>query len=158
MALSKEKGTVLNKYSIPMVGGKDSRWADNSWLVEHLRHLADTIEKEQPKIYRVGIEMDAQYKVPALMLEYFESREEEKTSVPEMSGDSIEKFAGLCKDLSDIIKGLDNVSDLGDYNKFNQHDKLCEKHGVKRQELNWFLHQFQFGSGDVITALLMSQK
>ncbi len=157
MALSKSKGPVYTTYNIPLVGSKDSRWVDNTWIVEHLRQLADTIEEEQPRIYRVGIDMDAQYKSPALFLECFESREYEKIVTPEWNGDNVQKFTNLCSDLAEILKTLNDVSDLGD-NKFQQHDKLCEKHGVTRQELNWFLHQIQFGSGDVITALMLQQK
>jgi hypothetical protein len=159
MALSKSKGPVYTKYNIPLFGSKDSRWVDNTWIVEHLRQLANTIEEEQPNIYRVGIDMDAQYKSPALFLECFESRESEKIGVPEWRGENVEKFANLCVDLEEVIKELDDVSDLGDYNKFHQHDKLCEKHGVSRQDLNWFLHQFQFGVGpDMLTRLMLSQK
>lgn len=158
MALSKSKGPVFTTYSVPLAGSKDSRWVDNTWIVEHLRQLADTIEEEQPKVYRVGIEIDAQYKSPALFLECFESRDYEKIVVPEWNGENMKKFAALCKDLSEIIKGFDDVSEMGDVNKFNQHDKLCEKYGVTRQELNWFIHQIQFGSGDVITTLMLQQK
>jgi len=44
---------------------------DNSWLVEHLRQLADHIERTQPKIYKIGLDVSTQYGA-SLNIEHFQ--------------------------------------------------------------------------------------
>jgi hypothetical protein len=77
MGLSIEKTTTLIKWSIPLQKGdlpptEINDWDDNSWLVEHLRQLADKIETENPRIINIGMETDCQYKCPKLYLKLYE--------------------------------------------------------------------------------------
>lgn len=77
MALSIEKSTTLTRWEIPLQKGDLSPtqindWDDNSWLVEHLRQLADKIEQENPRVINIGLRTDCQYKCPKLYLELFE--------------------------------------------------------------------------------------
>ena len=74
MALSIEHEPTLDKWSIPLFGQRDEEWKDNTWIVGHLRQLADKIEEEEPKIYTVSIELDAQYKIPFLTIRSFKKR------------------------------------------------------------------------------------
>jgi hypothetical protein len=61
MALSIEKGYALTKVSIPLHAGDDKEMRDNTWLVEHLRQLANHIEETNPKIYKIGLGFSKQY-------------------------------------------------------------------------------------------------
>jgi hypothetical protein len=79
MALGITKSDVLTKWEIPLMEGdlppdRINDWTDNSWIVEHLRHLADKIEKENPRIVFIGLSTDRQYKCPKLYVELFESK------------------------------------------------------------------------------------
>lgn len=66
MALSIEKQGIFKEYSIPLFGNQDPDWEDNTWIVGHLRQLADTIERDKLKIFKVSIDIDANYKIPML--------------------------------------------------------------------------------------------
>jgi hypothetical protein len=79
MALGITKSDVLTKWEIPLMAGdlppdRINDWTDNSWMVEHLRQLADKIEKENPRIVFIGLSTDCQYKCPKLYVELFESK------------------------------------------------------------------------------------
>lgn len=77
MALGIEKNGTLTKWCIPLMKGDLSPddindWSDNSWMVEHLRQLADEIERENPRIIKIGLETDCQYKSPNLYIDLYE--------------------------------------------------------------------------------------
>jgi len=77
MGLSIEKTNTLTKWEIPLQKGdlppvEINDWNDNSWLVEHLRQLADKIESENPRIINIGMRTDCQYKAPKLYIELYE--------------------------------------------------------------------------------------
>ena len=72
MGLSITKSTTLTSWAIPLTTSSDEKWEDNTWIIEHLRHLANKIEEENPQIYSIGIKSDAQYKSQNLVLELFE--------------------------------------------------------------------------------------
>lgn len=61
MALGIESNNTMEIWTIPMKGWGDNEWQDNTWLVDHLRQLADKIEKEKPRLYAAGFEADIQY-------------------------------------------------------------------------------------------------
>lgn len=79
MALGIEKDNVYTTWTIPLqpgdLPGEDiQNWKDNSWIVEHLRQLANKIEQEQPRIYSIGLTTDCQYKTPTLQMRLFEKK------------------------------------------------------------------------------------
>lgn len=65
----KDNGTTT-LWKIPLLCYEDEEY-NNTWLVDHLRQLANKIEKEKPTIYSIGIKMDINYKVPDLLIEIF---------------------------------------------------------------------------------------
>lgn len=73
MALSIEKGTSCELWSVPVAAYGDNDWSDNTWLVDHLRMLADKIEQENPKIYAVSIRSTIQY-APTICVEVFSNQ------------------------------------------------------------------------------------
>ena len=79
MALGITKSDTMTKWEIPLMQGdlppdNINNWDDNSWMVEHLRQLADKIEKENPRIINIGLRTDCQYKSPQLFVEVYERR------------------------------------------------------------------------------------
>lgn len=70
MAIGIETGKVFETWSIPIHKWKDDEWRDNTWLVDHLRQLADKIESENPSIYAVSIKTNHQYG-PSIELDIF---------------------------------------------------------------------------------------
>ncbi len=77
MGIGITKDNVYTKWEIPLVQGELSRddindWSDNSWIVEHLRQLANKIERENPKIINIGLRTDYHYKAPQLCLDVIE--------------------------------------------------------------------------------------
>lgn len=79
MGLSITKSTTLTKWEIPLMKGDlppidINNWEDNSWIIEHLRQLADKIEAESPRIINIGLKTDCQYKSPKLYLELYEKK------------------------------------------------------------------------------------
>lgn len=77
MALEITKQNDITKWEIPLMKGDlapddINDWEDNSWIIEHLRALADKIEREDPKIINMGIEINPQYKTPQLYIEFYE--------------------------------------------------------------------------------------
>lgn len=75
MALGITKTKSLTIWELPLVGYGDDTWKDNTWIAEHLHQLANKIEKENPKIYSIGIKYVSQYKSPTLVVELFENEE-----------------------------------------------------------------------------------
>jgi len=71
MGIGVKKGELFTKISVPLVSGENKDWSDNTWLVEHLRQLAQMIEDENPQIHNIGIEIDANYKIPNLIVKSF---------------------------------------------------------------------------------------
>ena len=66
---------IMTKWEIPLMKGdlppdEINDWKDNSWLVEHLRQLANKIENENPRIINIGLRTDCQYKTPQLFIEF----------------------------------------------------------------------------------------
>lgn len=79
MALSIVESETLSKWEIPLQKGdlpptEINDWDDNSWMVEHLRQLADKIEKENPRIINIGVRTNCQYKCPDLYIEFYKRR------------------------------------------------------------------------------------
>ena len=78
MGLSIEKTSTLTKWEIPLQKGdlpnKINYWNDNSWIIEHLRQLADKIESDNPRIINIGMRTDCQYKTPKLYVELYERK------------------------------------------------------------------------------------
>lgn len=79
MGLAITKTSTVTIWEIPLQQGDLSpgyinNWEDNSWLIEHLRQLADKIEEEDPRILKIGLRTDCQYKCPNLYLELFEQK------------------------------------------------------------------------------------
>jgi hypothetical protein len=79
MGLAIINSETLITWEIPLVYGdlppdNINEWDDNSWMVEHLRQLADKIEKENPRIINIGLRMNCQYKCPNLYIELYERR------------------------------------------------------------------------------------
>lgn len=77
MGLGITKEGVYTKWEIPLMQGdlphsNINDWSDNSWLVEHLRQLADKIENENPRIINIGLRINNQYKSPELYVELFD--------------------------------------------------------------------------------------
>jgi len=74
MALSIERSTTLKKMGDSFTKRRfaANRNKHNSWLVEHLRQLADKIEEENPRAINIGLRTDCQYKCPKLYLELYE--------------------------------------------------------------------------------------
>ena len=66
MAISIEKENIFKTYTVPLIGGIEQDWKDNSWLISQLRSLANLIEKENPDIFKIGFTVDGNYKSPAL--------------------------------------------------------------------------------------------
>jgi len=152
MALGIKKNNGDVTYDIPLVGMKDGNWEDNSWMVEHLRHLADKIEESQIKIHHVGIEVGPNYKIPNLVVKGYDRRKEERMEMPEFpkDGEGLEKYAKL----------IDEISKIEDLHEFTGHEKLVEKYEVSRQEVNWIIHNAKFGNIllDGIMAFVFAKK
>lgn len=78
MGLGITKSTTLTTWEIPLQkgdlpeAGEINNWDDNSWLVEHLRQLADKIAEENPRVINIGLRTDCQYKCPKLYIELYE--------------------------------------------------------------------------------------
>lgn len=80
MGILIEKSSTTTRWDIPLMqGGLPPKyvndWSDNSWLVEHLRQLADMIEMKNPRIMKIGFGTDCQYKIPSLYLDIYERTE-----------------------------------------------------------------------------------
>lgn len=72
MGLGIEQINNMEEWSIPLMSTlNDPDWIDNSWMVEHLRQLADKIEQEKPRIYSISLTLDVNYKCPNLILKSF---------------------------------------------------------------------------------------
>lgn len=73
MALGIRKGKVTTIWEIPLVqgDGTSNDWKDNTWIVEHLRQLADKIEEDNPSLYSISLNTGVQHG-PMLQLELFE--------------------------------------------------------------------------------------
>jgi len=71
MGLGIETNGIYKEYSIPLFSDQDKDWEDNTWITEHLRHLADKIEEDNIKIYEVRMDFDRQYKIPNLVIVTF---------------------------------------------------------------------------------------
>lgn len=77
MGLGITQDKHLIKWEIPLMQGDlppdmINDWNDNSWMIEHLRQLANKIEKENPRIISIGLRTDPQYKAPLLYVELYE--------------------------------------------------------------------------------------
>ena len=71
MGIGIEERNHLSIWQVPLIGGEDKQWLDNTWIVEHLRQLADKIEDENPRIMNIGIKTDCGYKIPNLILDVY---------------------------------------------------------------------------------------
>lgn len=83
MALGIIKSDTTTRWEILLTQGdlppdEINNWNDNTWIIGHLRQLADKIEKENPRIINVGLYTDCQYKSPRLYLEFYERKSGKK--------------------------------------------------------------------------------
>lgn len=74
MGIGIVKNSTSTVWEIPLTGFGDDKWQDNTWIVEHLRQLADKIENENPVIYHIGLKMNHQYNSPTLIFDVFEKK------------------------------------------------------------------------------------
>jgi phage FluMu protein Com len=57
MGLGIHKDGSMTVYSLPLIGGEgDTKWKDNTWLIEHLRQLACKIDESHMQIVSIGTE------------------------------------------------------------------------------------------------------
>lgn len=56
MALSIVKEPTLTAYTIPLVGGQDTEWLDNTWIVEHLPTYPDYTSESSPRSLLAEVE------------------------------------------------------------------------------------------------------
>lgn len=68
MALGIEHNGIYKTYAIPLLGLMDEHWRDNTWICEHLRQLAYSIERDNLEIFKVSLDFDHNYKIPHLKL------------------------------------------------------------------------------------------
>lgn len=68
MGLGIETTGIYKTYSIPLFGLDDPEWKDNTWICEHLRHLARKIEEDNINICAIEIGFNRQYKSPNLVI------------------------------------------------------------------------------------------
>lgn len=74
MGLGIHKDSSMTVYTIPLMGGGDEKWEDNTWIVEHLRQLACKIEESRMKIISIGSEtINASEPIPELIVKGFEN-------------------------------------------------------------------------------------
>lgn len=71
MALGIKTSDIYVVYDIPFFSAQDEHWQDNTWICEHLRQLADTIERDKIKIFKTSLEFDHNYKIPHLQITTF---------------------------------------------------------------------------------------
>lgn len=81
MALGIHKDGSLTVYSVLLVGMGDKDWKDNTWICEHLRHLATKIEQSNFKIFSIGVEMNPNYEQanPSLVIKGVENYTKART-------------------------------------------------------------------------------
>jgi hypothetical protein len=109
MALGIDKDSVYTTLSIPLIGGSDKEWSDNTWICEHLHQLADKIKETNIRIISVSIETGVQHP-PCLVIKGFEG--EEPIIAKAANGITISSmvFAGLSnKEKWEIAPHLINV-------------------------------------------------
>ena len=78
MALGITKVGEMVRWEIPLMQGDlppvfNNDWTDNTWIVDHLRMLANKIESNNPRIHNIGLMTDCQYKSPRLYIEFYET-------------------------------------------------------------------------------------
>lgn len=74
MALGITNDGTMTVYTIPLMGGDDPDWQDNSWLIEHLHQLAQHIEESRMKIISIGTEtVNATGAIPKLVVKGYEN-------------------------------------------------------------------------------------
>ena len=74
MALGINEDGSMTVYSVPLMGGGDNKWEDNTWLTEHLRQLARKIEESHMRIVSVGTEtINATEPIPNLVVKGYEN-------------------------------------------------------------------------------------
>lgn len=74
MGLELEKNNGLTTYTVPLFSKEDKNWEDNTWLVEHLRVLANKIEERNIKVSDIGIEMSSKHKNPSIVVKGIEPK------------------------------------------------------------------------------------
>jgi hypothetical protein len=121
MGLGIHSDGIHTVYEIPLNSGHDEKWNDRSWLIEHLRQLADKLEETKFEVYVVGIEMDAQYKTPKLFIKGWEHKEDVLADIIDGGGElftdwipeahiSLSQFQGLPdKQKWEIFESLLNI-------------------------------------------------
>lgn len=73
MGLGITKDGSMTVYTVPLVGLDDTKWDDNTWLTEHLRHLARKIEESRFRIISIGTETHNTGKpIPELVVKGYE--------------------------------------------------------------------------------------
>ncbi len=76
MGLGILKEGVFTTWEIPLIKGQLSddtvdHWEDNTWIISHLRQLADQIEIENPRIINIGLVTDGVYNSPMLFIQFY---------------------------------------------------------------------------------------
>lgn len=73
MGLGIYKDNSMTIYTIPLMGGEDKKWEDNTWLTEHLHQLAHKIKESRMKIISIGtITTNATSAIPELIVKGYE--------------------------------------------------------------------------------------
>jgi hypothetical protein len=120
MALGIHNDGIHTVYEIPLNSLHDEKWQDRSWIVEHLRQLADKLEETKFEIYSVGMEMNQQYKTPTLVIKGWEHKEEVLADLV----DSFGTKTGLTLALS-IFQGFSNKQKWGMFEKMKNIEWCC---------------------------------
>jgi hypothetical protein len=130
MALGIHNDGIHTIYEIPLNSSNDKKWNDRSWLIEHLRLLADKLEETKFEVYIVGIEMDSQYKTPNLFIKGWEYKEEIYADMLDSLGHTT---AGLTLPLS-IFHGLTNKSKWEIFPNLTNIEWICPTCGNRTEK------------------------
>lgn len=71
MGIGIDKFELYEIWDIPLIGNVPADWNDNTWIVQHLRQLANKIESENPKILHIGLKTDYNNHNPILEIKTF---------------------------------------------------------------------------------------
>lgn len=74
MGLGIHKDSSMTVYSVPLIGGGDEKWEDNTWIVEHLHQVARKIEESRIQIISIGVvTTNATEPIPELIIKGYEN-------------------------------------------------------------------------------------
>lgn len=73
MGLGIHKDSSMTVYTVPLMEGDDKKWRDNTWICEHLRHLASKIEESRMNIISIGVQtIHTNSPLPELVIKGYE--------------------------------------------------------------------------------------